>query len=309
MQVVEKRVLSCDKEHMLAGRVYVPDGDPRGLFQVVHGMTEHIARYDRFMREMAADGYICFGYDHLGHGHTARDDSELGFIAHRDGWKKLVRDVAVFSDAVREEYGKQLPYVLLGHSMGSFIVRLAAVSAVRPDALIVMGTGGPNPAAGVGLAVIRAVKLLRGEKAVSPLIGKLAFGSYNQRFASGSPYSWLTKDAAVWAAYGEDKYCSFPFTVSAMQDLVMLNRESNSRRFFRGLDRRIPVLLVSGQDDPVGDYGKGVETVYRKLRAAGVTVERKIYADCRHEILNDTCRSQVLEDIRAFCRAKIAAER
>ena len=102
------------------------------------------------------------------------------------------------------------------------------------------------------------------------------------------------------AAYAADKYCTFEFTVSAMQDLVTLNRRANSRRFFHGLDKDMPVLLVSGRDDPVGDYGRGVTTVYRRLRAAGRNVQMKLYDNCRHEILNDSCREEVIADIRAF---------
>lgn len=300
IEMLEKTVPSCDGEHMLAGRVYLPQGAPKGLFHVVHGMTEHIARYDGFMRQMAQDGYICFGYDHLGHGRTAGDDSDLGFIAHKDGWRKLAQDVAGFSTAMRQEYGERLPYVLMGHSMGSFVVRVASVTCVHPDALVIMGTGGPNPASGIGLLVIRAVRAVRGERAFSPLVKKLAFGSFNSHFAGEEANAWLTKDTAVRAAYAADKYCTFEFTVSAMQDLVTLNRQANSRRFFHGLDKDMPVLLVSGRDDPVGDYGRGVTAVYRRLRAAGRNVQMKLYDNCRHEILNDSCREEVIADIRAF---------
>ncbi|MDY3924654.1 MAG: alpha/beta hydrolase, partial [Eubacteriales bacterium] len=128
----EMRVPSSDGIHTLAGRVYRPEGRVRGLFHVVHGMTEHIARYDPLFRRMAEDGYLCFGYDHLGHGATARDAGELGYIADRDGWRRLAQDVAVFADAAERRYaalwaGEECPpYFLMGHSMGSFVVRTTA---------------------------------------------------------------------------------------------------------------------------------------------------------------------------------------
>ncbi len=303
---IEKKVLSTDGIHELCGRVYLPEGTPRGYFHVVHGMTEHIARYDAFMREMAADGYICFGYDHLGHGHTATSPDEWGFIAHKDGWVRLCQDVGRFAEAVKAEYpapdGAAWPYILMGHSMGSFIVRMAVgFYDLRPDKLIIMGTGGPNPAAGVGLAVIGMIKAFRGEKYISAMVDKLAFGSYNDRFKNeNDPKAWLTTDREVRRAYAADPMCTFRFTVSAMGDLVTLNKRANETAWFKAMDKRVPILLVAGADDPVGDYGKGVTVVYDKLKAQGCDVTLHLYDGARHEILNDACRAEVIADICSF---------
>ena len=201
----------------LPGIIWYPLCSPTMVVQITHGMTEHIARYDTFMREMAEAGYITCGYDHLGHGNTAADPSELGFIAERGGDDLLLRDVKAFSDAVRAEYGSDLPYVLMGHSMGSFIARLAVEKYVKPHKLIIMGTGGPNPIAGVGLALIGIIKACKGPRHISPFIDKMAFGGYNKRFGEDAlPKAWLTKDAAVRDAYMADPFCTFPFTISAM---------------------------------------------------------------------------------------------
>lgn len=291
-------VLSSDGVHHLAGWVYLPQGEPRAYYHVVHGMEEHIGRYDAFMRRMAQEGCLCFGYDHLGHGHTAGKD-ELGFIAHKNGWLRLAEDVGVFSQAVRAQYG-DLPYYLMGHSMGSFVVRLAAWRYVRPDRLIVMGTGGPNPAAGAGLLLCRLTKLFRGEKAVSPLLRRLTFGSYNSRFGNTDPRAWLSTEESTRRQNAQDEFCRSTFTVSAMQDLIRLNKESNSRGWFAAMAGRMPILLASGDQDPVGDYGAGVAAVERRLKAAGADVRMRLYPGYRHEILNDACREQVVEDILAF---------
>ena len=297
---IEKRVPSADGVHTLVGRVYMPEGEARGLFHVVHGMTEHIARYDAFMQAMARAGYICFGYDHLGHGLTAAE-GEHGFIAHKDGWDLLCRDVAAFADAMRDEYARELPYILMGHSMGSFIVRVAVTRYVHPTKLIVMGTGGPNPAAGAGLALIACIKRIKGERHVSDLVQKLAFGSYNKRFASeGDGRSWLTTDRAIRDIYSADRLCAFRFTVSAMGDLIRLNKMASEKRCYAATPKDMPVLLVSGVDDPVGDYGRGVKAVYDGLSAAGVPAELKLYDGARHEILNDICRDEVYADILRF---------
>ena len=305
ISVIEKKVPSCDGIHELAGKVCLPEGEPKGLFHVVHGMTEHIGRYDAFMRAAAEAGFICFGYDHLGHGRTAKDASELGFIAKKNGWKMLAEDVAGFADAMKTEYGDDLRYVLLGHSMGSFVVRTAVETTVIPDRLIVMGTGGPNPAAPAAIAYLSTVKFFRGGRSYSGLAEKIAFSTYNERFADeNDPLSWLTKDVEVRRLNAEDEFCGFRFTVSAMRDLVKLNRFCNTKKWFRSIDRSLPILLVSGSEDPVGEYGKGVTTVYEKLKAAGAQAEMKLYENCRHEILNDTCREEVTADVLEFALRK-----
>ena len=221
--VVEKNVLSSDGVHILRGKVYLPEGDAKGLFHVVHGMTEHIGRYDAFMRKIAEEGFICFAYDQLGHGNTAKNESELGYIADKDGWKLLISDVAVFSESVKKEYGENLPYYLLGHSMGSFIVRSAAELSVKPDKLIVLGTGGPNLAAVGGIPMFSAIKLFRGGKSYSDLAEKMAFGTYNNRFSDENDQrSWLTKNEEIRRIFDADKFCNYRFTISALRDLLHL---------------------------------------------------------------------------------------
>ena len=301
--VKELKVPSSDGIHTLWGQIYLPEGEARGYLHVVHGMTEHIRRYDAFMRHFAKAGYIVFGYDHLGHGYTAKDESELGYIADRDGWERLTDDVGIFAAAAREAYpleGK--PYCLMGHSMGSFIVRVAVARGLRPDQLIIMGTGGANPASGVGIALIRVMRAFRGGRTYSPFIDRMAFGTYNKRFtADNDPRAWLTRDAAHRAKYAADPYCTFHFSLSAMQDLITLNRRANSRQWFHSIQPSLPILLVSGEEDPVGDYGKGVTRVYENLRRSGHTdVRLVLYPGARHEILNDACSAEVLSDIAAF---------
>ena len=303
INVRDFKVLSSDGVHRLAGIIYEPEGDVRGYFHVVHGMTDHIHRYEPIMRDMAALGFICFGYDHLGHGHTANDDSELGYIAKKDGWDLLCKDVKVFSDAVKAEYGADAPYVLMGHSMGSFIVRIATEKYVRPDKLIIMGTGGPNPLASVGLSLVAIIKALWGEKHVSKLVDSIAFGAYNKRFGGNNasdPLLWLSTDEAQRRKYYADKFCTFKFTVSAMNDLMVLTNTANRKEWYENLDKSIPMLLVAGEDDPVGDYGKGVTAVYEGLKQCGIDARCILYPGARHEILNDFTYEDVKKDIVEF---------
>lgn len=302
MSVTKKNITapSSDGVHTLAGVLYLPKSEPKGILHIVHGMTEYIGRYDRFMWDMAEEGYAVCGYDNLGHGQTATDDSELGFIADKDGWELLVRDTEKFRAAVEAEVG-ELPYYLMGHSMGSFIVRLAAVRTRLPDKLIIMGTGGKNPLAAPGLLLIEAVKLFKGKKHISKFLDSMMFGDYDKSFddddASGK---WLTRDPEVRKKYSADKYCTFKFTASALGDLVRLLKYSNSGKWYKKMDKNLPVLLVSGDRDPVGNFGKGVREIQTRLAEAGCNSRLVLYSDGRHEILNDICYPQVKGDILEF---------
>ena len=299
-EILDKKILSSNGKNMLAGKVYLPNGEIKGYFHIVHGMTEYMGRYDKFMRVLAENGYIAFGYDHLGHGYTAKDDSELGFIAEKDGDDLLARDVKVFADAMKKEYGEH-PYYLMGHSMGSFVVRMAVEKYITPDKLIIMGTGGPMPILVFGLYLSRIIRTIKGPRHISKLIEALAFGSYNAKYKDeNDPNSWLTTDKTVREKYAADKFCTFKFTVSAMHDLISLTYNANKNEWFKDVAKKMPILLISGEDDVVGDYGKGVRLCEKKLKENGADVTVKLYKGYRHEILNDSSFSMTVNDIFRF---------
>ena len=299
VQTVEKTVLSSDGKHNLKGIIYLPVGEAKGIFHLVHGMTEYIGRYEPLLSLIASAGYIACGFDNLGHGKTASAD-ERGFIAEKDGYKYLIDDVYVFANAVKRDY-PGLPYCLMGHSMGSFIVRLTAQKYGNDiDKLIICGTGGPNPAAGVGAVLIKIISLFKGKRGYSAFIENMAFGSYNKRFDGGTKYEWLTKDRAVIDAYAADPLCTFRFTLSALGDLIKLNMLCNKSAWFSSIRRDLPILIISGEDDPVGNYSKGVTAVYKGLKQNGCDVTVKLYKNCRHEIHNDTCKEESAQDILKF---------
>ena len=300
VKVIDREFPSTDGIHQLKGKQYIPEGEPKAVFHVVHGMCEHIGRYDAFFREMAERGYVVVAYDNLGHGNTATDDSELGFIAKKKGWKKITDDVCAVSKIMKEEY-PGLPYYLMGHSMGSFIVRNAAANYPDlMDKLIIMGTGGPMAATKPALGLINTIKFFRGKRHISPLIENLAFGEYNKGLGDGSNGDWLSKNPEVRRLFNADKFCNYHFTVSAMHDLVKINDTVNKKKWFRKISKTLPILLVSGSDDPVGSHGDGVKKVYQQLKKRGANVTMKLYTDNRHEVLNDTAREEVIADINKF---------
>ena len=305
MEKSDFNVPSTDGLHTLKGIVYEPDSRPLGVFHIVHGMSEHIGRYDEFMTELCENGWLVCGYDNLGHRYTAKDDSELGYIAPKDGWKYLVRDVQAFREKVAAAYGVSYPYVLMGHSMGSFIARLAAVVNPRPDKLIIMGTGGPNPAAGPGKLLAGTIAAVKGDKHVSPFLEGIIFKGYNDRFKNdpdSDEFSWLSTLKNTRIKYIADKYAGFHFTSSGLKDLITLTKKTGDKKWFSAVNKTLPILLVSGSEDPVGNYGKGVEQVYKLLKAQKLKPEPqfKLYEGARHEILNDFCRDEVVRDILAF---------
>ena len=298
--VKEMLVPSSDGIHNLSGKVFVPSGKIKGLFHIVHGMTEHIDRYFPLMQKISENGYVCFGFDNLGHGKTAKDDSELGFIAEKDGYKYLIEDIKCFSDEIKKEF-TNLDYFLFGHSMGSFIVRLFAQKYGNSiKKLIVCGTAGPIAIAPIGLFITKLLSFLKGKKKYSQFCENLAFGAYNNQTEKITEYDWLTNDREIIDAYSKDKFCTFRFTLSALCDLIALNINCNKKAWFKLVDKDLPILLIAGDKDPVGDYGKGVQKVFDNLIKYGKDAEIKLYEGCRHEIHNDFCKDEMFEDIIFF---------
>lgn len=305
--VIEKEVLSSDGIHTLYGKVYVPDGEVRALFQVAHGMAEHIERYHALLAFLAENGFAAFAYDHVGHGKTGTAAGELGFIAENGGYKVLIEDIGAFAEAVKADFpGKK--HVLMGHSMGSFIVRnYAAKYGSELSGLVLMGTGGPNPAAKIGIELAKKVKKKYGARHISPLIQSLAFGTYNARTEKETEFDWLSVDKENIEKYLADELCGFPFTVSAMQDLITLTARCNSTAWANAMPKDLPVYLISGDEDPVGAYGEGVKQVGFMLHRAGVKYAKfKLYKGYRHEILNENCKEEVCKDILDFANKVIA---
>jgi alpha-beta hydrolase superfamily lysophospholipase len=298
---------STDGVHTLAGVAAIPSGRARAILHIVHGMTEHISRYTPTMRALAEAGILCVGYDNLGHGYTAKA-GEHGFIASRDGHALLARDVAAFATAVKARLGADLPYVLMGHSMGSFIVRLAAATTFRPDKLILMGTGGKNPLAGVALGLIALVRRIYGERHVSTFIDKLAIGNYNDRFrGEGNERNlWLTTDASVRKKYAADPLCAYMFSVGGYAALTDLTAEVVTPTCADGVPKDLPLLYVAGSQDPVGDFGKGVRAAADLMIKAGVDdVTTIMYLGMRHEILNEPDKAQVYDDVLNWIEGRL----
>ncbi|MFC7490438.1 MULTISPECIES: alpha/beta hydrolase [unclassified Knoellia] len=281
---------------------WLPDRPPRGVVQVVHGMAEHAARYERFAVALTGAGYAVYANDHRGHGQTA-SAADHGYFADRDGFMTAVSDLSSVSEFAQAEH-PGVPLVLFGHSMGSFLSRAyAAQHGARLAALVLSGTAGdPGPLASVGKRLAAVQARLRGRRHPSGLMNTLTFGQYNTRFKPNrTDFDWLSRDEAEVDKYVADPLCGNVFTAAFYADLLGGVQQVNGRGAFAAVPRDLPILLMSGELDPVGDEGKGPREVGDKYRQAGVTdVTTTIYPEARHELLNETNSDEVTADVLAW---------
>ncbi|MBP3605600.1 MAG: alpha/beta fold hydrolase [Clostridia bacterium] len=295
--------LSADEKHTIFGEIYEPvSGQVRGVVQLAHGMTDYVARYEWLAGALTARGYVFAGHCHLGHGKSAGREEDLGYFAKKNGVTFLLKDMHRMNKLLRAAYpGK--PQIVLGHSMGSFIARLfVAAHPHSMDACVILGTGGKNPLQPMGVALCSLLALFCGDRHRSRFVSGMAFGSYNKRFdpAEGAT-AWLTRDRERVKTYKTDPYCSVTFTLSAYRDLFRMLGACNSGRWYKEYPKNMPTLLMSGDMDPVGNYGKGVTEVYRRLLLAGCSnVSMQLYEGARHELFNEINREEFAEDLCRF---------
>lgn len=281
---------------------WLPDGPPRAVVQVAHGMAEHSARYARLGEALTAAGYAVYANDHRGHGSTA-SEADHGYFADHDGWATVVEDVRAVTRFAQDEH-PGLPVFLLGHSMGSFLARAYVIEDSRDLAgLVLSGTAGdPGLLGKAGLGVARAEARVRGRRHVSPVLDKLTFGQYNAAFKPNrTDFDWLSRDDAEVDHYVADPLCGQTFTSGFFADIFAGLAGINDRRRVARVRRDLPILLVAGDKDPVGDNGKGVRAVREQYASVGVAdVTCTLYPGARHEIFNETNRDEVTADVIAW---------
>lgn len=266
----------------------------RGVIQLVHGMQEHIGRYDEFAQVLAHNGYIVVGHDHLGHGDTAKKEEDLGYFAKKDGWNSLAKDVHILQNKVSKEY-PELPYVIFGHSMGSLVVR-TYLTKYKDDlaGVILCGTSGQKGGLLAGQILTKLIMLFKGDRYRSKLLEYLITGSFNKKFKPNRTNAdWTTRDEQVVDKYQKDPKCGFNFTTNGYLNLLQgsyyLSKQKNINKTLN-----VPILLISGDKDPVGGMGKGVIRVMNMLEKSGLDkVTIRLFKDARHELLNETNKDEV----------------
>ncbi len=275
---------------------------PRAVIQLEHGMAEHSGRYERFASAATQAGYVVVADDHRGHGGTIDAPDEQGHTDDNDGWDLVLSDLSVVREAIDAAW-PSAPVVLLGHSWGSMLVRGWVASQgeqSRLAGLIAMGTmASPGLLGPIGTRLARAEARLRGPRHPSALLEKQAFAANNKPFAPvRTDYDWLSRDQAEVDRYVEDPLSGQRCTASFYRDLTRGAVAVNRPQAFAAVPRGLPVLVVSGDHDPVGGMGRGVRRVATDLRRAGVRdVTLRLYPEARHELLNETNRDEVTSDL------------
>lgn len=284
---------------------YMPEGEVTGIFQIVHGMAEHGERYEKFAEYLCERGFAVYVHEHVGHGGSVKSKEQLGMFLDAHQAPVMVEDTKKMSEiAELENPGKK--HILFGHSMGSFVVRMYAAKYSNDiHGLVICGTGAQNPLSRPAKALIKTMRLFKGKNYQSRFIDKLSFGKFNDRYENAqTDYDWLTRDEVVVKDYMDSDYCGFLFSLDGMLMLMDANIGANQPEAFKSVRRELPVLIISGSMDPVGDYGEGVKKVYDSFIAAGMeNCKMKLYPDARHEILNEINKLEVYEDIFEFAKA------
>ena len=300
---------SSDGKNTIHAIEWLPEnGEVKAVVQLSHGIAEYVGRYDAFARFLADRGFAVVGNDHLGHGESVETEEDLGFFAEENGWELVVSDIHKLKQLEKGKY-PNAPYFLFGHSMGSFLARTYLID--RPgelDGCIICGTGNqPAALCSVGISVARSIGKKSGIRTRSNTLNNICFGSYNKRIKPRrSDYDWLTRDDAIVDAYLADPRCGYVATVSLLEDMLggikyIVNKKNQAK-----MDKATPIFFIAGAEDPVGDYGKGVRAAFNAFIKAGVAdCSVKLYPGGRHEILNETNRGEVFEDVFRWLGSRI----
>ncbi|MDC0668518.1 alpha/beta fold hydrolase [Nannocystis radixulma] len=277
--------------------VWTPDdGQPvRGLVQVLHGLAEHAGRYEGLASGLCDAGFAVVAHDHRGHGRSAAGPDDLGYFGERDGWRAVLLDAARVRAYARERFG-DVPWALLGHSMGSVIaLHDLATSGAKPAAVVLSGaTGKVGALLRIGQGLIQVELRRIGVRGRSKLLNATAFGTYNRAFRPNrTEFDWLSRDEAQVDAYVHDPLCGFLPTTSLWRDLVGGQARLQTAAFLERLPR-VPYSVIGGDLDPVGGKGRQVEALVKMMRKLGLQVDLRLWPGGRHEMFHETNRGDVV---------------
>ncbi|MDE7379564.1 MAG: alpha/beta hydrolase [Clostridia bacterium] len=292
---------SCDGKTNIHACIWQAEGDTKAVLQIIHGMAEYAYRYAPLAEYLNKFGITVCAEDHLGHGKSVCTEDDLGYFAAQKGYAPVLTDIRALTEIVKPKY-EGVPYFVMGHSMGSFFCRkYVSLYGSGLAGAIIMGTGFKGSAVTGGAKFItRLVALFKGWRHRSKFIDNSAFGSYNKKFENRTRFDWLSKNPDNVDAYIADPLCGIPFTCNAFFGLFSIISEACKSKVMKAVPDTLPLYVVAGAQDPVGDYGKGVDKFVQKLKRYGKNVTEKLYEDCRHEIANDVCRDELFADLANF---------
>lgn len=289
------------------GCCWTPEGEAKAVVQIVHGIAEFVERYDNFANYLTGLGFVVVAEDHMGHGQSINGDGIQGYF--HGGWFTAIEDTMQLMNDTRAAY-PGVPYVLFGHSMGSFMAR--TILCKYPDcgisAAVICGTGWqPTFALPALIKVVESICKKTGETNPSEKLQGMVFGSYNKKVEHPrTAYDWLTRDNRIVDAYIAHPLCGFTASCGLLRDMMKGFAYIQNREHLARMRKDLPVFFIAGGDDPVGNYGKGVHQTADAFRKAGMTdVSVRVYPLCRHEILNEINKEEIYEDVAQWIRDKI----
>ena len=277
------------------------DGEPKAVVQFVHGMCEHKERYEQTMSFLAQHGYACVIHDHRGHGASVHQENDLGFM-YKGGWRALVDDVHVVNQWIHQHF-PGCKVILFGHSMGAMVVRSFAKRYDDCiDALVVCGTPADNPVKGMGKALAWTIGATRGWRSRPQLLHRITLGAYNKPFETeGWPAAWVCSDPDVLKDYHADPLCQYVFTANGFYHLMGLMEDCYAKKGWQLARPSLPVWFISGAQDPCRGSDAQFQAAVEHMRKLGYQhVTSRLYPDMRHEILNETRRQEVWDDLLRF---------
>lgn len=303
--------LSKDGKTTIHAVKWIPEsGSYKAILQITHGMIEYIERYKPFAEYLNEQGFLVVGHDHLGHGASVTTEEDWGFFEEKNPSDTLVEDMHQLRTIIQGE-NPGVPYYMLGHSMGSYMLR--KYLCIHPEGVsgaVIMGTGCmPDGTMKLGLLCCKVIGAFRGQHHRSRFLQSLSYSKpYKKYDLYGKDYgnSWLSKNVENVKQYYADPRCTFLFTVNGYRGLMEAVLYDNQMEHVKNVPKELPMFFVSGADDPVGDLGEGVKKVYALYKEAGLLdITYKLYENDRHEILNETDRDQVYADIAAWLNVRV----
>ena len=290
--------------------IWLPEEDRqiKGVVQIAHGMAETAARYSGFAERLTQAGYKVYANDHRGHGKTAGNLEKVGILAEEKGFEALIEDMHHLTNIISAD-NLNLPIFLFGHSMGSFATqRYIMLYGEDLSGVILSGSNGPSKLLhrfGAMMAKSQVRQLGRNQK--SPKMNQLSFGSYNKRFQPNrTEFDWLSRDNHQVDLYAQDPYCGGVFSAGFFEDFMDLFKLTDDKGLIEKVAKTLPVLLIAGENDPVGNYGKGVKKLYQAYKNVGIKdVSIILYPEARHELLNEINRDQVMEDVLTWIEKRV----
>lgn len=305
MNTQEFSYLSTNKKTPIHAVAWTPDESPTAILQIAHGMAEHIERYENFAEYLTQQGLVVVGNDHLGHGASVLSKEDWGYFEKENGADCVLKDMRQLTLLTKEKY-PGIPLFLLGHSMGSFFVRMYLCQyGELLEGAIICGTGQqPNIILSVGKLLTKIFAVFHGWNFRSRFVDNLAFGSMNKPFEpAATSKDWLTRDEQVVKDYLADERDGFVFTLNGYYNLFDIMTYGQNKQNLSKMPKDLPVLFISGANDPVGNMGKGVEKTAEAFRRTGMKrVKVLLYPEFRHEILNELGKEEVYEDVLAWMK-------